>query len=123
VLATEGLGAALDELVAASDVPATLTVGVDDVAEAPAMAAYATVVAALDAVERPSAATRAQISVVQHGNAMTVRVQVTGGDGTVGLPDCIDAADRVGALGGHLTIAGPARDGTMTVTAVIPCGS
>ena len=33
VLATEGLGAALDELVAASDVPATLTARVDDVAD------------------------------------------------------------------------------------------
>ena len=77
VLASEGLGAALDELVAASDVPATLTVRVDDVADAPAMAAYATVVAALDAVERPSAATREMISVVQDGGTLTVRVEVT----------------------------------------------
>ena len=123
VLATEGLGAALDELVAASDVPATLTVRVDSVADAPAMAAYATVVAALDAVDRPSAATREMISVVQDGGTLTVRAEVTGGDGTVVAPDCTDAADRVGALGGHLTLSGPAGDGTMTVAAVIPCGS
>jgi signal transduction histidine kinase len=123
VLATEGLAAALDELVAASDVPATLTIGVDDVADAPAMAAYATVVAALDAVQRPSAAMRAQISVVQDGDTITVRVEVTGGDGIVAAPDCTDAADRVGALGGRLTIAGPTQDGMMTVTAVLPCGS
>jgi signal transduction histidine kinase len=123
VLATEGLEAALDELVAASDVPATLTVHVDDVADAPAMAAYATVVAALDAVEHPSAATRAEVSVVQDGDTLTVRVEVTGGDGTVVAPDCTDAADRVGALGGRLTLSNPAGDGTMTVAAVIPCGS
>ena len=123
VLATEGLPAALDELVAASDVPATLTVGVDGVADAPAMAAYATVVAALHAVQHPSAATRAQISVVQDGDRVTVRVEVTGGDGIVVAPDCTDAADRVGALGGRLTSAGPAQDGTVTVTAVLPCGS
>jgi signal transduction histidine kinase len=123
VLATEGLEAALDELVAASDVPATLTVRVDDVADAPAMAAYATVVAALDAVDHPSAATRAQVSVVQDGGTLTVRVEVTGGDGSLVAPDCTDAADRVGALGGGLTIAGPAQQGTMTVAAVIPCGS
>jgi signal transduction histidine kinase len=123
VLATEGLAAALDELVAASDVPATLTIRLGEVADAPAMATYATVAAALDAVQRPSAATRAQISVVQHGDTMTVRVQVTGGDGTVVAPDCTDAADRVGALGGHLTLSDPAHDGTMTVAAVIPCGS
>jgi signal transduction histidine kinase len=123
VLANEGLEAALDELVAAGDVPATLTVRVDDVTQAPAMAAYATVVAALAAVQRPSAATRAQISVVQDGDTMTVRVEVTGDEGTVVAPDCVDAADRVGALGGHLTLAGPAQDGTMRVTAVLPCGS
>jgi signal transduction histidine kinase len=122
VLADEGLGAALDELVAASDVPATLTIRVDEVADAPAMAAYATVVAALAAVQRPSAATRAQISVVRDGDTMTVRVEVTGDDGIV-APDCTEAADRVGALGGRLTIAGPAQDGTVTVTAVIPCES
>jgi signal transduction histidine kinase len=123
VLASEGLGAALDELVAASDVPATLTVRVDDVAGAPAMAAYATVVAALDAVEHPSAATREMISVVQDGGTLTVRAEVTAGDGIVVAPDCTDAADRVGALGGHLTVTDPAGDGTLTVTAVIPCGS
>ena len=123
VLASEGLGAALDELVAASDVPATLTVRVDDVADAPAMAAYATVIAALDAVEQPSTATRAEVSVVQDGGILTVRVEVTGGDGIVVAPDCTDAADRVGALGGHLTVSDPAGDGTLTVTAVIPCGS
>jgi signal transduction histidine kinase len=123
VLANEGLATALDELVAASDVPATLTVRVDGVADAQAMAAYATVVAALDAVQRPSAATRAQISVIQDGDTMTIRVELTRGDGAVAAPDCTDAADRVGALGGHLTIAGPAEDGTMTVTAVLPCGS
>jgi signal transduction histidine kinase len=123
VLASEGLGAALDELVAASDVPATLTVRVHDVADGPAMAAYATVVAALDAVDQPSAATRAEVSVVQNGGVLTVRVEVTAGDGIVVAPDCTDAADRIGALGGHLTLSGPAQDGTMTVAAVIPCGS
>ena len=123
VLATEGLGAALDELVAASDVPANLTVHVHHVADAPAMAAYATVVAALNAVARPSAATREMISVVQDGSTLTVRAEVTGGDGIVVAPDCTDAADRVGALGGHLTVSGPAQDGVLTVTAVIPCGS
>jgi signal transduction histidine kinase len=123
VLASEGLEAALDELVAASDVPATLTVRVNDIPDAPAMAAYATVVAALDAVEHPSVATQEMISVVQDGGILTVRVEVTAGDGIVVAPDCTDAADRVGALGGHLTLSDPAQDGTMTVAAVIPCGS
>jgi signal transduction histidine kinase len=123
VLASEGLEAALDELVAASDVPATLTVRVNDIADAPAMAAYATVVAALGAVDHLSATTRAQISVVMDGEILTVRVEVAAGDGIVVAPDCTDAADRVGALAGRLTLYDRARDGTMTVTAVIPCGS
>jgi signal transduction histidine kinase len=123
VLATEGLGAALDELVAASNVPATLTVRVDSVADAPAMAAYATVVTALEAVDHPSTATRAEISVVQDGGILTVRVEVAAGDGILVAADCTDAADRVGALSGRLTRSGPAGDGTMTVAAVIPCGS
>jgi signal transduction histidine kinase len=123
VLVNEGLEAALEELVAASDVPAILDIRVDKVVDAVAMAAYATVVAALDSVERPSSATRAQISVVQDGETLTIRVEVTGGDGIVAAPDVTDAADRVGALGGRLIHFDPAQDGTMTVTAVIPCGS
>ncbi len=54
------------------------------------MAAYATVVATLDAVQRPSAATRAQISVIQDGDTITVRAEVTGGDGIAVAPDCKD---------------------------------
>ena len=60
---------------------------------------------------------------VQDGDTLTVQVEVTASDGIVVAPDCTDAADRVGALGGHLTVSDPAGDGTMTVTAVIPCGS
>ena len=121
VLADEGLGAALDELVAASDVPATLTVRVGDVADARPCALR-------DRRRRPRRRRPAvggdasQVSVVQDGDTMTVQVEVTGGDGTIVAPDCTDAADRVGALGGHL-ISDPAENGTMTVTAVIPCGS
>jgi len=50
-------------------------------------------------------------------------VEVAAGGASVVAPDVTDAADRVGALGGHLTRSDPAQDGTMTVTAVIPCGS
>jgi signal transduction histidine kinase len=122
VLVNEGLTAALEELLTASDVPAALDIRVDKVVDAVAMAAYATVVAALDSVERPSPATRAQISVVQDGGTLTVRVQVAAGGASVVAPDVTDAADRVGALGGHFTLSNAAEDGTV-VTAVLPCGS
>jgi signal transduction histidine kinase len=122
VLVDEGLPAALDELAAASDVPVTLDIRAGKLLDAVAMAAYATVTAALDSVERPSEATRARISVVQDDGMLTVRVEVTSGDGTVRMPDCTDAADRVGALGGRLTGCDLTAEGT-TVTAVIPCAS
>ena len=121
MLANEGLQAALEELVAASDVPATLDIQVGKVAGADvAMAAYATVAAALDSVGRPSTATRAQIAVVQDGDTLTVRVEVAAGVGIVAA-DFTDVADRVGALGGRFTVSHTAEHGT--VTAVIPCAS
>jgi signal transduction histidine kinase len=70
MLANEGLQAALEEVTAASDVPATLDIRISKVADAAvAMAAYATVAAALDSVGRPSTATQAHIAVVQDGHA------------------------------------------------------
>jgi signal transduction histidine kinase len=122
VLVDEGLQAALDELAAASNVPTTLDVRVGKVLDAVAMAAYATVVAALDSVERPSAATRAQIAVVQDSEILTVRVEVAAGGATVVAPDFTDIADRIGALGGRFTLSGATQEGTV-VTAVIPCAS
>jgi hypothetical protein len=59
VLVDEGLPAAFDEPAAASDVPVTLDLRAGKLLDAVAMAAYATVIAALDSVERPSEATRA----------------------------------------------------------------
>ena len=122
VLVDEGLPAALDELAAASDVPVILDVRAGELPDAVAMAAYATVVAALESIERPSTTTRARISVVQDAGMVAVRAEVTIGDGDVRRPDYTDAADRVGALGGRLTDGDVTADG-ITVTAVIPCAS
>jgi signal transduction histidine kinase len=122
VLADEGLAAALDDLVAASDVPTTLDVRThDDVGMETAMAAYATVAAVLNLVEHPGPNTRAVILVDRNGDTLTVTVEVEGALGTVVAADLVDVADRVGALGGRLTTA-EAATGTTVVTAVIPCG-
>ena len=122
VLADEGLAAALDDLVAASDVPTTLDVRTrDDVGMETAMAAYATVAAVLNSVEHPGPNTRAVILVDRDGDTLTVSVEVEGTVGTVVAADFVDVADRVGALGGGLTTA-EAATGTTVVTAVIPCG-
>jgi signal transduction histidine kinase len=123
VLADEGLAVALDELVAASDIPTRLDVRSRiDVGAEPAMAAYATVAAVLGSVEHPAPDSRALISVDREDDTLTVRAEVAAGGGTVVATDFIDVADRVGALGGQLTRSETATGATV-VTAVIPCGS
>jgi signal transduction histidine kinase len=121
VLANEGLEAALDELVAASDVPAALDIRVGNLDADAAMVAYATVAAALESVEHPSTATQVAVSAVQDGDTLTVRVTVDSGVQTTAAA-FTDVADRVGALGGRFTLSDAASDGTV-VTAVIPCAS
>jgi signal transduction histidine kinase len=123
VLAEEGLAAALDELVAASDVPTTLDFRSRiDVGPEQAMAAYATAAAVLGSVEHPAPDSRALISIDQEGNTLTVRAEVEASSGAVGATDFIDVADRVGALGGRFTRS-QTETGSTVVTAVIPCGS
>ena len=122
VLASEGLEAALDELLAASDVPATLDIQIGNVDADAAMAAYAAVAAALDNVEHPSTATQARISADQDRDTLTVRVEVQAGSWTTATAAFSEVADRVGALGGHFTLSSTPEDGTV-VTAVIPCAS
>jgi signal transduction histidine kinase len=123
VLIDEGLAAALDELVAASDIPTTLDLrSGTGVGAEPAMAAYATVAAALGSVEHPAPNTRAVVSVDQDGDTLTVQVKVDIGGGTARAAEFTDVADRVGALGGRFTTA-ETDTGMTAVTAVIPCGS
>jgi signal transduction histidine kinase len=123
VLAEEGLAVALDELVAASDMPTRLDVRSRiDVGAEPAMAAYATAVAVLASVEHPALDSRALISIDHEDDTLTVRAEVVAGGGAVVAADFVDIADRVGALGGQLTRSETATDATV-VTAVIPCGS
>jgi signal transduction histidine kinase len=123
VLADEGLAPAMDDLVAASEVPTTLDVRTrDDVGMETAMAAYATVAAVLNSIEHPAPNTRAVIMVDRSGDTLTVNAEIQGAVGPVVATDFVDVADRVGALGGRLTTA-EAASGTTIVTAVIPCGS
>jgi signal transduction histidine kinase len=122
VLANEGLQAALEELLAASDVPATLDIQIGNVGADAAMAAYAAIAAALGNVEHPSTATQARISAVQDRDTLTVRVEVHAGSWTTAAAAFSEVADRVGALGGRLTLSSTPEDETV-MTAVIPCAS
>jgi signal transduction histidine kinase len=125
MLADEGLQQALGELVAASDTPAELTSHLpDDMAPEVAMAAYATVAAALGSVVRPTVATRCRIDVRQVAESLNVRVQME--SATIRTPDLMALGDRVGAVGGQLTWSDPESgrpETSCVVTAVIPCES
>ena len=122
VLATEGLHATLDELVRSTDVPATLDVsGNDDVDAEIAMAAYATVVTALDLAERTSPGECARITVERCDECLNVSVEAATAPGVPAAVDFIDLADRVGALGGRLAVS--STDRRTVVTAVLPCAS
>ena len=115
VITTEGLRPALEDLIRSSEVAATLDMTSDCVvAGETALAVYATVVAALDAA-RVSNARRARVSVHRHGSIVIASV-VTG---PLIDADLVDAADRVGAVGGRLSLA--TADHETTVTAEFPC--
>jgi signal transduction histidine kinase len=115
-LATEGLHAALDDLVRAVDVSVTLDLqGSADVPAETAMAAYAIVDAVLG---RPQHAATAAVSVVNADGVLTVRVE---SDDAAAPPELTEVADRVGAVGGDMTVT--STPGTTVVTATLPCAS
>jgi signal transduction histidine kinase len=121
-LAEEGLSAALDELAAAASVHTTVHVRLTaPVPTDAAMAAYTVVVSVLDALRESPAGGEVRVRVAHDDAGSTMRVQVDAPDGKTFDEALGEAADRVGAAGGRLTVDHSAV--TTTVTAVIPCGS
>ena len=125
VLLEEGLVAALEEILAVAVLPAALITNLDRndqrvLGNDVAMAAFAVVVGAIDAVIDPLPATRKEVTVTRENHTLTTRVRLE----TVGRPDftrqMTDAADRVAAAGGRLTIT-RLPDHSQLVTAVFPC--
>lgn len=122
VLATEGLRVALEDFVSTCDIPATLEVdGGERIDLDTAMAAYATVVAAVDLVGADSIAAWARISVVENKHGLRIRIETSDHDGAGSASDLTDVADRVSAVGGEFTVSSIHNE--RTVTAVLPCAS
>jgi signal transduction histidine kinase len=121
VLTERGLGPALAALAERSPVPVTVVAPTDRLPVAVEAAAYFVCSEALANVAKYSQAARVRCAVVVEDEWVTVTVADDGvggadpdrGSGLRGL------ADRVEALGGRLTVASPAREGT-TVTAELP---
>jgi signal transduction histidine kinase len=125
-LTDEGLLAALDDLAASTDLPISwhVRLGEDEAsvgAEA-AMAAYGTVAATLTVAAALGAATGAYVCLTGEARALIVRVAIPAAPAGNVRAALTDAADRVGAAGGQLTVTDN-HDGHMVVRAVIPCGS
>lgn len=118
-LLTEGLRAALEELVRASDVPSTVEIPDIDVGEATATAAYAMVAAILANAQR-AGATSARIAGSLHDQRLIVTTEVLGRHG-LDRWDSADVADRIGAIGGQMT--SEPGESRMLVRAELPCVS
>ena len=121
ILTSEGLWVALDELLRASPMPATLEVtGRDDNINAEtAMAAYATVGEALEQAAGQPGAGPARVSCLRDAGRLQVSIEINLSADWQGLPDFIDVGDRTGALGGELSVS--SAGGLIVVEAVLPC--
>jgi signal transduction histidine kinase len=121
-LATEGLGSALEDLVGVAEVPATLRLHdvAEDIPAETAMAAYATVAAALEAAHA-SGAREAHVSVECRDGLLTVLIEYAVLGAAAGPPAFVEVTDRVGAVGGRFTASMP--DGVARVKAELPCAS
>jgi signal transduction histidine kinase len=120
-LATEGLGAALEDVTRASDVPTTLDVrelrpGLE---RDTALAAYAVCATVLAHANQSPGAVSAEVKAATREGTMELRVALMGSAG-LGQHDLVDLADRVGAVGGHLDVE--PIDGGVAIIAVMPCG-
>jgi signal transduction histidine kinase len=121
-LETAGLWGALDDAVGDSLVPASLEVhGYDNVQIDTAMAAYSTVAAAIDMAGRTPLVRAVRVSARRGGQSLDVSVETLHDGPPPGPPDLTDVADRVGALGGELTISSTPNG--ILVEAVLPCAS
>jgi signal transduction histidine kinase len=124
VLTEEGLAAALESLATRTPMTVKLDVLEDRMPEQVEATAYFVVCEALTNVAKHAHASKAAVGAHRENGVVTVEIEDDGiggafaqdGSGLRGL------ADRVEAMGGHLTIASPPNGGTRVV-AEIPCAS
>jgi signal transduction histidine kinase len=115
VITTEGLRPALEELVRDADVMSTLDMAEDCMVSGDvALAIYATVAATIDEASVSRAAS-ARVEVAREDARVIAHVSTA----PLIEADFTDVTDRVGAVGGQLTVS--VDDGETLVTAEFPC--
>jgi signal transduction histidine kinase len=117
-LATEGLAAALEDLVRASDVPVMLDVPELVLERDVALARYAMVATVLAPAGRPPGSVSAEVRAATRDGRMELRVGLMGSV-RLAQDDLVDAADRVGAVGGRLAVE--PISGGFVISVVMPC--
>jgi signal transduction histidine kinase len=120
-LSERGLVGALTGLTSRSPVPVELTAPVGRAAPAAEAAIYFTVAEALTNVAKHAQASRARVEVDLCGGVLDARVEDDGVGGAAATPGSgLDGlSDRLGALGGTLTVHSPPGGGTV-VRARVP---
>jgi len=125
VLADEGLAAAVEALAERSPIPVTISGMPQERFPGPAESAgYFLIAEATDLIAAVAGAREAAVDIQHDGS--TLAIQITGrapaGPGQEMEAGLADAADRIGALGGHLRVH-HAPGGVTTIRAEIPCES
>jgi signal transduction histidine kinase len=118
-LSTEGLEAALEELVANSNAPAELQVSIGRMPDEIARAVYAFAATVIDVAQHGSASAQSAIRVWEDEGEVCVRARLESVPELSSLA-LIEVTDRIGAVGGSVAVEAPAN-GSISIEAVIPC--
>jgi len=125
VLADEGLAAAVEALAERSPIPVTIGDIPPERFSGPAEAAgYFLIAEATGLIAALAGARDAAVDVKHDGGTLAIQItgQAAAGPGQQAEAGLADAADRIGALGGHLRVH-PVPSGVITIRAEIPCES
>jgi signal transduction histidine kinase len=120
-LSTEGLEVALEELVANSKAPAELHASFETLPDEIERAVYALAATVIDAAEHGSPSAEVALWILEDSDAVHMRARLEA------VPELsplllVDVTDRIGAVGGRVAVE-PPKNGSISIEAVIPCGS
>jgi signal transduction histidine kinase len=123
-LVAEGLLAAVEELLATTSVRMALRAEINelDLSAAIQMTAYLAIAEGCKNLAAHSGCTHGHVSMLQDTDGLAVQVRDDGRGGAVKSHGLTEISDRVGALGGQLTLDSPPGEGTR-LTVRLPCGS
>jgi signal transduction histidine kinase len=123
-LVAEGLVVAVEELLATTSVQVDLRAEIDEThfSAAVAMTAYLAIAEGCKNLEAYSGSAHAQVTLLEDGDGLVVRVLDEGRGGAVVGRGLTEIADRVGALAGQFVVDSPRGEGTR-LTVRLPCES